>query len=104
MPWGESGREPSHDICSCCGVEFGYEDDSLENCLSIRRNWAQVERCKWFSPKDRPLGWDMAAQIRGIPLPYKGAEDEQLIQAFLQAGEPPAQGLAALSAVEKPSR
>ncbi|PBC22211.1 hypothetical protein CK226_16405 [Mesorhizobium sp. WSM4311] len=27
MPWGESGGEPSYAICSCCGVEFGYEDD-----------------------------------------------------------------------------
>ncbi|GLS40396.1 hypothetical protein GCM10010869_59930 [Mesorhizobium tianshanense] len=104
MPWGEDGREPSHDICFCCGVEFGYEDDGLENCLSIRRNWVEVRRCEWFAPKDRPLDWDMPAQIRGIPLPYRGPQDELLIQAFLEAGEPPQQGLAALSAVEKPDQ
>ncbi|MER8369637.1 hypothetical protein [Mesorhizobium sp. M1348] len=104
LPWGENSKEPSYIICSCSGVEFGYEDDGLGNCLSIRRHWVEVRRCKWFAPEDRPLDWDMPAQIRGIPLAYKGAEDEQLIQLYLQAGEPPLQGLAALSAVEKPDR
>ncbi|WP_063827787.1 hypothetical protein [Mesorhizobium loti] len=102
LPWGENGKEPNHAICSCCGVEFGYEDDSPENCLLVRRNWVQVGRCAWFSPKDRPLDWNMPMQVRGIPLPYKGAEDEQLIQAYLQAEEPRPRGLAALDALEKP--
>ncbi len=105
LPWGESGEEPSHSICVCCGVEFGYEDDGLENCLLIRRHWVEVNRCKWFAPKHRPTDWDMAAQIRGIPRAYKSDDDdERLIQAYLQAGEPPPQGLAALSAVERPDR
>ena len=26
FPWGPDGQTPSHDICGCCGVEFGYED------------------------------------------------------------------------------
>ena len=30
-PWGESGDIPSHDICDCCGIEFGYEDNNVES-------------------------------------------------------------------------
>ena len=104
LPWGENGDHASFNICSCCGVEFGYEDDSPENCRSVRRNWVEVRRCAWFSPKDRPLDWDMPGQLRSIPLPYKGAEDEQLIQTYLWAEEPRPRGPAALDALEKPDR
>lgn len=104
LPWGENGDHASFNICPCCGVEFGYEDDSLQNCLLARRNWVEVRRCAWFPPKDRPLDWDMPSQVRGIPLPYQDAEDEQLVQVYLQAGEPRPQGLAALDALEKRNR
>jgi rubredoxin len=30
-PWGEDGEVPSHDICDCCGTEFGYDDVSIES-------------------------------------------------------------------------
>ncbi|QKC80811.1 hypothetical protein [Mesorhizobium sp. NZP2077] len=104
LPWGEDGQDPAYFICACCGVEAGYEDDGLQNCLSIRQHWVEIRRCGWFAPKERPVDWDMAAQIRGIPLAYKGADDERLIQTYLDTGEPLPKGLAALSAVEKPSR
>ena len=104
VPWGEDGLLSSFDICDCSGVEFGYGDDGLQNCLSIRRHWVEVKRCEWSWPKERPADWDMAAQIRGIPLAYKGTDDERLIQAYLDAGEPPLRGLAALSAAEKKLR
>ncbi|WP_292556379.1 hypothetical protein [Mesorhizobium sp.] len=104
LPWGEDGRQPSFNICDCCGVEFGYGDDGLENCLRLRRHWVEVERCRWFSPRDRPADWDLPAQIRGIPKAYKSDDDEKLINAHIDAGEPPLRGLSALSAIEKSTR
>lgn len=104
MPWGEDGNDRSYLICDCCGVEFGYDDEGLQLCLWRRHHWVEVEHCRWFWPKSRPADWDIAAQIRGIPQAYKGVDDERLIQAYLDAGEPPLRGLTALSAAEKKLR
>jgi len=96
LPWGEDGQEPSYFICACCGVEFGDEDHDLENCLVIRRNWIETKRCTWFSPKERPVDWDMPAQIRSIPAACKGDDDEALIRIYLEMREQPLTGLHAL--------
>jgi hypothetical protein len=37
--WGEDGRDPTFDICSCCGVEWGYEDSSFASTASFRDAW-----------------------------------------------------------------
>jgi len=37
-PWGETGKDPSFDICDCCGVEFGYEDATLSGLKRYREN------------------------------------------------------------------
>ena len=104
LPWGENGDHASFNICSCCGVEFGYEDDSLQNCLSVRRHWVEIRRCAWFAPKEQPTDWNMPAQIRAIPLAYKGNDDEELIRIYLEAREQPLRGLSALGAIEKSGR
>ncbi len=31
LPWGEDGNCPTYEICSCCGVEFGNEDYTVES-------------------------------------------------------------------------
>ena len=104
LPWGEDGQDPSYFICACCGVEFGYDDETLENCLAIRRHWVETRRCAWFDPKERPADWDMPAQISAIPLAYQGDDDEALIRIYLEAREPPLRGLSALDAIEKSGR
>lgn len=40
QPWGEDGRTLSYNIL-CCGVEFGYEDDSINYWIFID-DWISV--------------------------------------------------------------
>ncbi len=40
-PWGGDGRTPTFDICDCCGVEFGYEDSTLESVRRYRKAWLE---------------------------------------------------------------
>jgi hypothetical protein len=86
QPWDDTGELPSHNICDCCGIEFGYEDNraSTEHLARIRQHWIEVENCQWFTPKSKPLNWDMPAQIRGIAAEFAGPDDEKLIEYFLE--------------------
>jgi hypothetical protein len=38
-PWGNDNNTPSFNICSCCGVEFGYEDATLNAIKNYRTTW-----------------------------------------------------------------
>jgi hypothetical protein len=84
-PWGDNGRQPEYLICSCCGVESGLGDDGTPIDLAIyRKYWVEVKNCNWFLPEDKPLNWDMPAQIRGIAAEFAGPDDEKLIEYFLE--------------------
>ncbi len=55
-PWGEDGLFPTYEVCPCCGVEFGYEDCTVESVLDYR------ERCitngtKWSNLNQNPVDW-----------------------------------------------
>lgn len=65
-PWGEDGRSPSYEICSCCGCEFGYEDCRASGILTYRKKWIDSGGV-WFSPKDKPEGWSLEDQLKQIP-------------------------------------
>ena len=65
-PWGPDGRLPTFDICDCCGVEFGYEDNSPASTRAYRQRWLGLG-ASWFSPKDRPDLWELDAQLRRVP-------------------------------------
>ncbi|GFM38027.1 hypothetical protein DSM19430T_27110 [Desulfovibrio psychrotolerans] len=43
-PWGESGDMPTFDLCSCCKVQFGYEDVSIKSIVAYRNRW--MSHCK----------------------------------------------------------
>ena len=47
----------SFDICSCCGCEYGY-DDNLQHYM----NWVS-NGCKWFTPEEQPQGWSLDSQV-----------------------------------------
>ena len=53
LPWGEDGKTPSFDICSCCGVEFGYQDATIYAIKRYRQKWIS-EGAKWFQPESKP--------------------------------------------------
>jgi len=51
-----------HNICSCCGTEFGYHDLRL-SYSELRRRW-QERGSPWFSTRMRPpADWSATDQI-----------------------------------------
>ena len=70
LPWGEDDKTPTYEICSCCGVEFGYGDTTLENVRALRGGWLS-SGCEWLEPSDKPKNWDAEEQIKMIPDHFK---------------------------------
>jgi hypothetical protein len=69
-PWGEDGETPTFDICDCCGVQFGYEDCNELYVNKFRQEWIN-NGTKWFTPHDKPPGWSLEEQMKGIPDEFK---------------------------------
>lgn len=65
-PWGESGRDPTWNICPCCGCEYGYEDHLESGVIRQRRRWLESGG-EWWLEHDRPAGWSFEEQVRQIP-------------------------------------
>jgi len=70
LPWGEDGETPTYEICDCCGVEFGYEDCTVESANIYSEKWI-VKGCISFSPSKKPKDWNMQEQIKNIPIEYE---------------------------------
>ena len=64
--WGLDNKTPSFDICCCCGVEFGYEDVSIESIRNYRKQW-EDSGYPWFRAKEKPSDWNYVEQMRNIP-------------------------------------
>lgn len=65
-PWGEDGLTPTFEICPCCGVEFGYEDNNVLSTRKFRKEWVANGK-KWFSLNEKPPDWQFKEQIEQIP-------------------------------------
>jgi hypothetical protein len=57
---------PSYEVCSCCGFEFGNDDnpgtsapESFEEYLA---EWVTNGE-KWFEPSKKPSRWTLTAQL-----------------------------------------
>lgn len=70
FPWGEDGKSPSYQICTCCGVQFGKEDSTLESIKEYRTEWISKGGV-WFAKKERPDGWNIELQIENIPEKFR---------------------------------
>lgn len=70
LPWGDTGKDPSHEICDCCGTEFGYEDCTIDGVKNQRKVWID-SGMKWFDPAQRPPLWDFEEQLKNIPYLYE---------------------------------
>lgn len=58
--------KPSHEICPCCGFEFGFDD--LQHGISheeYRARWI-AEGAAWFAPDEQPDDWDLSDQLRNV--------------------------------------
>ena len=65
-PWGDDGKTPLFEICDCCGVEFGYEDATIQAIKQYRDRWLSDDAIFW-SPKDKPKIWLLEEQLKQIP-------------------------------------
>lgn len=68
--YGEDGCTPTFEICSCCGVEFGYEDITAAGVERFRAAWMRRGK-KWFDPDVMPKGWSWDRQKESIPNFFK---------------------------------
>ncbi|WP_458411885.1 hypothetical protein ACNQFZ_13620 [Schinkia sp. CFF1] len=64
-PYGPNGNSSSHDICPCCGVEFGYEDCQLKSYEKYKNNWI-ISGANWFDEKYKPSDWNFEKQLENI--------------------------------------
>ena len=52
------------EICSCCGTEFGYDDDDLQATYDQLRQYWLHHGAPWFSHAVAPpYGWDPVQQV-----------------------------------------
>lgn len=65
--WDEKEGYPTHQICSCCGFESGYDDDDIGMSIEQYRNeWIRLG-AHWFdSKKSKPSNWDYRLQLLNI--------------------------------------
>lgn len=68
--WGDDGKTPNYEICDCCGVEFGYEDYTIESLHSFRSKWID-KGTPWFNKKSKPENWDFKEQFKNVPEEYR---------------------------------
>lgn len=69
-PWGEDGKNPSFEICACCGTEFGYEDVLLKSVHANRKKWLEGG-AQWVDKKEKPENWSIEEQFKNIPEDFK---------------------------------
>lgn len=63
-PWFDN-ETPSHEICPCCGVQFGYEDDTYLGIVAYRSQWIS-QGAKWFTIGLMPKNWNLDEQLQNI--------------------------------------
>ncbi|HGF2651789.1 TPA: hypothetical protein ACWXKB_005314 [Escherichia coli] len=69
-PWGDDGETPTYDICNCCGVEFGYEDSTVQSIKKYKAKWLD-SGAKWMNKESEPQNWSVDEQLAHIPLKYR---------------------------------
>jgi hypothetical protein len=64
-------------------VEFGYDDGSDPESVAQRRTyWVEVEHCRWFDAKFKPVNWNLRNQLASIPRAFRHESDAQLIASL----------------------
>lgn len=69
LPWDNGS--PADEICSCCGIQFGYEDiyaDTKDDFRKVYEEWRGqwlASGAKWFdSANPPPKGWNPKTQLQ----------------------------------------
>ncbi|MFL0803677.1 MAG: hypothetical protein K6L81_08150 [Agarilytica sp.] len=76
--WKGFGQKPvfpfsSHEICACCGTEFGLDVQEERDVQRVRQEWL-AEGAPWFDDEDdvepgKPECWDVSiakSQIKNL--------------------------------------
>lgn len=72
IPW--LGRSASHMDCTCCGTEFGYDDDAAfddpvpalrDAHFLLRERWV-ADGMPWTGSRRPPPGWDPVQQLADL--------------------------------------
>lgn len=67
-PTWEDEETPSHDICICCGNQFGYNDADVEQVREYRAYWISAG-AKWFGSTPQKI--DIEQQFKNIPTKWQ---------------------------------
>lgn len=70
FPWGETGLDPTFGICPCCGVEFGYEDSSIEGITSHRKRWLS-KGAIIFNLSEIKCSFDLEESLKNLPKVFR---------------------------------
>jgi len=71
QPWTEESA--SYEICSSCGIEFGYDDwaggdvQARQDAYAAWRHRWRAGGMRWFSPSEAPPpDWDPVSQLERV--------------------------------------
>ncbi|WP_028402360.1 hypothetical protein [Ectobacillus panaciterrae] len=65
-PLYDEDGDPSYEICSCCGFEYGFDDlDQEYSFEQYRRKWIE-QGASWFSDYLKPSKWSLKKQLENI--------------------------------------
>lgn len=59
------GYIPSHNICDCCGSEFGLDDCTQKSIEENRKKWIEAG-CQWFDIEKKPPNWKLDEQLKNL--------------------------------------
>ena len=59
-------KEPSYEICPCCGFEFGFDSGCTDEAYKLFRNKWIENGAKWFILDKKPKDWDLNKQLENI--------------------------------------
>ena len=60
---------PSKNVCDCCGLSLGQNENSLEKIRKYRNEWLQHPML-WHNPQAMPENWKLEDQMEHIPPQY----------------------------------
>ena len=69
-PWTDNGACPTHEICPCCGADFGYDDETPAIAKKYRDDWLK-KGASWFCPNEKPENWSLEKQLTQIPKDFR---------------------------------
>jgi len=55
----------SHEICECCGTQFGLDVQDNSDIVTVRDEWIS-QGAEWFSDESKPNNWSLESANKQI--------------------------------------